>query len=105
MFGLTAPNHCMPRIDRNVGFGFVRWKVRVRPFALIPEILADVLTPLVPAQLANFSAPTIIWSMARKQPFCTYICGLRSRSNARCHAAAVTGEPSLNFMPFRMWNV
>jgi hypothetical protein len=38
MFGLTAPNHCMPRYDVKVGFGLVRWNVSVRPLAVMPAI-------------------------------------------------------------------
>src|SRR6266516_6954042 len=105
MFGLMALNHGMPRIDRNVGFGFVRWKVSVSPFALMPEMCAGVFTPAVPAQFANAAPPTIIWSMPRKQPFWTYCFGLSTRSNARAYAFAVTREPSLNLTFFRSLNV
>ena len=38
-------------------------------------------------------------------PYCAYIFGLRIRSHARWYEAAVTGEPSLNLRPLRMWNV
>src|SRR5579875_1595594 len=104
MFGFTAPNHCMARIETNVGFGRVRWKVRVRPFAVIPEMCAVVLTPFLPAQFANCTPPTTILSSWSKQPYCAYIWGLRIRSQARSYDLAVTGEPSLNFSPLRMWN-
>src|SRR5690348_16361835 len=90
MFGLTALNHCMPRIDTKVGFGFVRWKVSVSPLAEMPEILLAL--PFV-----NASAPTTILFSWSKMPYCAYIFGLRIRSHARWYDAAVTGEPSLNF--------
>src|SRR6476659_1573188 len=76
MFGLTAPNHCMPRIEVNVGFGLTRWKVSVSPFALMPEIWAAL--PSV-----NACAPTTILFSWSKVPYCAYIFGLRIRSHAR----------------------
>src|SRR5882672_5344998 len=98
MSGLTAVNHCMLRIDTKVAFGFVRWNVRVRPFAEMPEMFWAV-------PLRNASPPTTVFCRSRFTPSGEPIFGLRIRSHERWYAAAVTGEPSLNLRPGRMWNV
>src|SRR5437870_8300953 len=98
MFGLTAVNHCMPRIATNDAFGLTRWNVSVLPLAEMPEIF-DAL----PSR--NASPPTTTFCRSRLTPSGDPIFGLRIRSHDRWYDAAVTGEPSENFRPGRMWNV
>ena len=76
MFGFTAVNHCIERIETKVAFGFVRWNVSVRPFAVMPEIWAAL-----PAR--NESAPTTTFCRSRLTPSGEPIFGLRIRSHAR----------------------
>src|SRR4051812_38569557 len=97
MFGLTAVNHCIDRIDTNVAFADVRWNAIVSPFAEMPEMWADL-----PAR--NASPPTMSFCRSRLTPSGEPIFGLRIRSHERWYAAAVTGDPSENFSPGRMWN-
>src|SRR5579862_1774501 len=98
MFALTAVNHCIERIDTKVAFGCVRWNVSVCPFAVMPEMCW-----VLPAR--NAVPPTTVFSRFRLTPSGEPIFGLRIRSHARWKLAAVTGEPSLNLRPERMWNV
>src|SRR5213078_5415665 len=88
----------MPRIDTNVAFGLLRWNVSVRPLAEMPAMCAAF-----PSR--NAWAPTIRSCALMFTPIGEPIFGLRVRSHARWYAAAVTSEPSENFMPGRMWNV
>src|SRR5262249_37403405 len=98
MFGLTAPNHCIPRYDVNVGLALVRWKVSVRPCAVIPLIRC-------PCPSLNAFPPTMTpWNGSWTPPG-DPIFGLRFRPQARRYDAAVTGEPSENFRPGRIWKV
>src|SRR3954466_11192626 len=98
VFGLIAVNHCMPRIDTKVAFGFVRWKTSVLPFAEMPEMCC--------AFPARKSAPpaTTSWR-SRFGPRGEPIFGLSTRSKARWNDAAVTFDPSEKRSPGRMWNV
>ena len=95
MFTLTAPNHCIARIETKVGFGLTSLIVSFRPLAVTPEMWA-----VLPAR--NAAPPTRIWSSWSLTPTGEPIFGLRLRSNARWNDAAVTGEPSLNFWPGRI---
>src|SRR5581483_3186192 len=88
----------MLRYAMNVGLGFVRWNVSVRPFAEMPEMCWAF-------PFRNASAPTMTFWNWSFTPSGEPIFGLRFRSHARWNAAAVTGVPLLNFMPGRMWNV
>ena len=98
MFGLTAVNHCIERIETKVAFGLTRWNVSFWPFAVMPEMCW-----VLPARKS--APPTTVFCRSRLTPSGEPIFGLRIRSHDRWYAAAVTGVPSLNLRPERMVNV
>ena len=76
MFGLTAVNHCIERIETKVAFGFVSVNDSFWPLALMPEMCC-----VLPAR--NAAPPAIVFCRSRLTPSGEPIFGLRIRSHDR----------------------